>query len=122
MLQGLGTDENALSRVVLLVQNHRRLPEPVRAAGARLDRNVVRAQAVCKLEWLRSWAKGLILLSGAQAGPVGQALLQGDESRASQQALQLAGCSRTASTSSCSAPAAPTTSATWPPPCSWPRA
>jgi DNA polymerase-3 subunit alpha len=37
MLQGLGTDENALSRVLVLVQNRRRLPEPVRAAGARLD-------------------------------------------------------------------------------------
>jgi DNA polymerase-3 subunit alpha len=33
----------------------------------------------------------LILLSGAQAGPVGQALLQGDESRAGEVALQLAG-------------------------------
>jgi DNA polymerase-3 subunit alpha len=35
-------------------------------------------------------SEGLILLSGAQAGPVGQALVQGDESRAAEVALQLA--------------------------------
>src|SRR5690349_7647600 len=40
---------------------------------------------------LQELGGGLILLSGAQAGPIGQALLQGDESRAGEIALQLAG-------------------------------
>jgi DNA polymerase-3 subunit alpha len=45
---------------------------------------------VVKLAWLNELSEGLILLSGAQAGPVGQALVQGDESRAAEVALQLA--------------------------------
>ena len=43
------------------------------------DRLVERA----KLEWLRELGDGLLVLSGAQAGPVGQALVQGDQARAS---------------------------------------
>src|SRR5690606_7893415 len=42
-------------------------------------------------EWLQELNEGLLLLAGAQAGPIGQALLQGDESRAAEIALQLAG-------------------------------
>src|SRR3954471_23433720 len=53
-------------------------------------RNVVRAQAVARLEWLQELGEGLLMLSGAQAGPIGQALLQGDEGRAAEVALQLA--------------------------------
>jgi DNA polymerase-3 subunit alpha len=45
---------------------------------------------VVKLSWLQELSEGLILLSGAQAGPVGQALVQGDASRAAEIALQLA--------------------------------
>jgi DNA polymerase-3 subunit alpha len=50
----------------------------------------VKAQAVVRLEWLKELSEGLILLSGAQAGPVGQALVQGDAARATDLALQLA--------------------------------
>ena len=70
--------------MVLLVQNQQGYLQPVRTAGARLD-----AQRACKAQArlqagmaAASSAKGLIALSGAQAGPVGQALLQGDAQRA----------------------------------------
>jgi DNA polymerase-3 subunit alpha len=52
--------------------------------------NMVKNNAVIKLAWLQELSEGLILLSGAQAGPVGQALMQGDTSRAAEIALQLA--------------------------------
>ncbi|MDB5911754.1 MAG: dnaE1, partial [Ramlibacter sp.] len=91
MLQGAGPDPAAISRVVLLVQNHRGYLNLCELLARGWIRNVVKASAVCKLEWLQELGEGLLLLSGAQAGPVGQALLQGDESRASEVALQLAG-------------------------------
>jgi len=91
MLQGLGADANVLSRVLLLVQSHRGYLNLCEILARAWTSNVVRAQAVARLEWLQELGEGLLLLSGAQAGPVGQALLQGDESRASELALQLAG-------------------------------
>src|SRR4051812_26577421 len=90
MLQGVGTDPAVVSRVVLLVQNHKGYLNLCELLARAWTRNVVRAQAVCKLEWLQELNEGLLLLAGAQAGPVGQALLQGDSSRASEAALQLA--------------------------------
>ncbi|HEX7889480.1 MAG TPA: DNA polymerase III subunit alpha, partial [Ramlibacter sp.] len=90
MLQGLGTDPAGLSRVILLVQNHRGYLNLCEILARAWTANVVRAQGVAKLEWLQELGEGLILLSGAQAGPVGQALVQGDEGRASEIALQLA--------------------------------
>jgi DNA polymerase-3 subunit alpha len=90
MLQGLAADPNAVSRVVLLVQNHQGYLNLCELLARAWTRNVVRAQGACKLEWLQELGQGLIVLAGAQAGPVGQALLQGDESRASEVALQLA--------------------------------
>ena len=42
-------------------------------------------------EWLEELNAGLLLLSGAQAGPVGQALIQGDTQRATDVALKLVG-------------------------------
>lgn len=91
MLQGAGPDAAVLSRVVLLVQNHRGYLNLCEILARAWTRNVVRAQGVTRLEWLQELGEGLIVLSGAQAGPVGQALLQGDEGRASEVALQLAG-------------------------------
>ncbi|MEJ8835719.1 DNA polymerase III subunit alpha [Ramlibacter sp. AN1133] len=90
MLQGLGTDANAITRVIVLVQNHQGYLNLCELLARAWTINVVRAQAVARLEWLQELNEGLILLSGAQAGPIGQALLQGDESRASELALQLA--------------------------------
>ena len=46
--------------------------------------------ALVQREWLEELNAGLLLISGAQAGPVGQALLQGDTERAADLALQLA--------------------------------
>ncbi|KQT10365.1 DNA polymerase III subunit alpha [Ramlibacter sp. Leaf400] len=89
-VQGLGTDANALSRLLVLVQNRTGYLNLCELLARAWTRNVVRAQGVCKLEWLRELGEGLIVLSGAQAGPVGQALVQGDASRASQVALELA--------------------------------
>ncbi|MBA4263232.1 MAG: DNA polymerase III subunit alpha, partial [Comamonadaceae bacterium] len=50
-----------------------------------------RSGALVQLDWLQELSGGLLLLSGAQAGPVGQALVQGDTQRAAGVALQLAG-------------------------------
>ncbi|GAB3645855.1 DNA polymerase III subunit alpha [Ramlibacter alkalitolerans] len=91
MLQGLGPDAQAVSRAIVLVQNHQGYLNLCEILARAWTVNVVRAQAVAKLEWLQELNAGLILLSGAQAGAIGQALLQGDESRAGELALQLAG-------------------------------
>ena len=49
-----------------------------------------KAQPAVQWAWLQELNAGLMMLSGAQAGPVGRALLAGDERRASQLALQFA--------------------------------
>ncbi|RYX89699.1 MAG: DNA polymerase III subunit alpha [Comamonadaceae bacterium] len=90
MLEGLGKDAGALSRVALLVQSRQGYLNLCELLARGWTKNVVKAVAVCKLEWLKELGDGLIVLSGAQAGPVGQALVQGDGQRASDVALQLA--------------------------------
>src|SRR5215218_6159145 len=90
LVQGLGKDPAALSRMLVLVQNHQGYLNLCELLARAWTRNVVKAQGVCKLEWLREFGGGLIALSGAQAGPIGQALLQGDAQRASEAALELA--------------------------------
>ncbi len=89
-LEGLGMDPGALSRVLLLVQNRQGYLNLSELLARAWTQNVVKNQAVVKLAWLTELGEGLILLSGAQAGPVGQALVQGDSARASALALQLA--------------------------------
>ncbi|MGI9132888.1 MAG: DNA polymerase III subunit alpha, partial [Rhodoferax sp.] len=91
VLEGLGADATVLSRIVLLVQDHQGYLNLSELIARAYTRNVVKAQAVVKLQWLRELNAGLIALSGAQAGPVGQALVQGDAARAHDLALQLAG-------------------------------
>jgi DNA polymerase III subunit alpha len=90
LLQGLAKDAAALSRMVVLVQDRQGYLNLCELLARAWTRNVVKAQGVCKLEWLRELGQGLIVLSGAQAGPVGQALVQGDEQRAGEMALALA--------------------------------
>jgi len=99
MLQGLsddtpgampGSHQPTLPRVILLVQDHQgylNLSELLARAWTRSDG---RAGAVVQRAWLQELQGGLLMLSGAQAGPVGQALVQGDPERAGQLALQLA--------------------------------
>ncbi len=90
LLEGLGGDPTQLSRVILLVQSKQGYLNLCELVARGWTRNVVKAQAVVRLEWLQELAEGLILLSGAQAGPVGQALVQGDEAKAADLALKLA--------------------------------
>ncbi len=89
MLEGLGADATATSRIVLLVQNKQGYLNISELIARAYTQNVVKAQAVVKLEWLKELNEGLICLAGAQAGPVGQALVQGDTARAHEAALQL---------------------------------
>jgi DNA polymerase III subunit alpha len=91
VVQGFGKDASHLARMVLLVQSRQGYLNLCELLARAWTQNVVKAQGVCKAAWLQELGEGLILLAGAQAGPVGQALLQGDESRAGEVALQLAG-------------------------------
>ena len=90
VMEGLGKDPGVLSRMILLVQGSQGYLNLSELLARAWTRNVVKAQAVVRLEWLKELSEGLILLSGAQAGPVGQALVQGDAARATDLALQLA--------------------------------
>jgi DNA polymerase-3 subunit alpha len=92
-LEGLGAEIGALTRIVLLVQNTEGYLHLSELLARAWTQNVGRgqAQAVCKLAWIEELQGGLIALSGAQAGPLGAALLQGHEERAAEIALQLAG-------------------------------
>jgi DNA polymerase-3 subunit alpha len=72
LVQGLAKDPAAFSRLLLLVQHHRGYLNLCELLARAWTRNVVKAQAVCKLEWLQELGEGLIVLAGAQAGPVGQ--------------------------------------------------
>jgi DNA polymerase-3 subunit alpha len=79
------------ARLLLLVQNHRgylNLSELITRAWTR---GVVAGQAIISLEWLKELSEGLIALSGAQRGALGQALVQGDDGRAMDCALFFAG-------------------------------
>ena len=89
-LEGLGVDPHALSRVMVLVQSSQGYLNLSELLARAWTQNMVKNNAVIKLVWLQELSQGLILLSGAQAGPVGQALMQGDTSRAAEIALQLA--------------------------------
>jgi DNA polymerase-3 subunit alpha len=89
-VQGLAKDTVAPSRILVLVHNRQGYLNLCELLARAWTQNVVKAQGVCKLEWLRELGEGLIALSGAQGGPVGQALVQGDEQRASEMALALA--------------------------------
>jgi DNA polymerase-3 subunit alpha len=89
-LEGLGADPLALSRVMVLVQSSQGYLNLSELLARAWTQNMVKTNAVIKLAWLQELSEGLILLSGAQAGPVGQALVQGDTSRAAEIALQLA--------------------------------
>ena len=90
-LEGLGLDETNLSRMVLLVQNQQGYLNLSELLARAWTQNAGKAQASVKWAWLAELNEGLIALSGAQAGPVGQALIQGDEKRALDAALQLGG-------------------------------
>ncbi len=88
-LEGLGGDPTATTKVSLLVQSHQGYLNLCELLARGWTQGVVKALAVIRLAWLKELSEGLILLSGAQAGPVGQALVQGDRDKAADVALQL---------------------------------
>ena len=89
-LAGLGADEEAIGRVLLLVQNQQGYLNLSELLTRAWTRGVVKTQAVAHWSWLRELSEGLILLSGAQAGPVGQALAQDNAALAGDLALRMA--------------------------------
>lgn len=83
--------EKAPSRVVALVcsrQGYLNLCELLSRAWLQGGQ---RAQASLQWAWLGELGEGLIVLSGAEYGPVGQALIAGDKARAQTLATRLAG-------------------------------
>ena len=90
-VDGLGKEGGALTRIVLLVQNTEGYLHLSELLARAWTQNVGRgqAQAAVKLAWLEELQGGLICLSGAQAGPLGAPLLQGNGERAAELALQL---------------------------------
>jgi len=81
--------EKAASRLVLLVQSKQgylNLCELISRAWLRHEQ---RAQACVRWEWLDELNEGLIALSGAEMGAVGQALIAGDAPRAEAAAHRL---------------------------------
>ena len=87
-LEPEGSDKNP-SRILLLVQNSQGYLNISELLSRAWIQNVVRNQACLKWEWLQELGEGLICLSGAQHGGLGQALLMGDKARAKDWAARL---------------------------------
>ncbi len=93
-VQGLGSDDASISRLLLLVQNQQGYLHLCELLSRAWTENLVTNQAVMRWEWLAEKAAGLIALSGAQsgssAGALAQSLVQGDLHRAESIAIRLA--------------------------------
>ncbi len=74
--------EKAISRLVLLVQNRAGYLNLCALLSRGWLENAASGHAVIEWSWLRECAEGLIVLSGADAGALGRALLAGDDARA----------------------------------------
>ncbi len=85
-----GEDGAPASRIIVLVQSKVGYHNLSELLARGWTRGVVRDQAQHKWEWLQELGEGLIVLAGAQAGPVGQALTRGDEAKAAAMAQRLA--------------------------------
>ena len=85
-----GSDKQA-SRLLLLVQNRQGYLNLCELLARGWVKNVQKAQAWIKWDWLHELGDGLIALSGADFGAVGLALLAGDAPRARLAALRLSG-------------------------------
>jgi len=78
------------TRVLLLVQSYQGYLNLCELLSRAWIQNVQRNQACLKLVWMEELNEGLICLSGAQFGAIGQALMQGDLPRAREWAERLA--------------------------------
>ena len=88
-LEPLGSERQP-SRLLVLVQNHAGYLNLCELLSRAWLGNVQRAQAWVQWAWLQELGEGLIVLSGAEQGAVGQALVAGDAARAAQIAQRLA--------------------------------
>ncbi len=79
-----------VSRLLVLAQDASGYLALCRMLARAWTTNVHRAQAWVKWAWLPEFAPGLIALSGADSGAIGQALIHGDEERAASLARHLA--------------------------------
>ncbi|MEN9384352.1 MAG: polymerase subunit alpha [Pseudomonadota bacterium] len=86
---GASVTQHSLPRMLLLVQSHQGYLNLCELLARAWTQNVQRDQAALRWEWLQELNGGLLLLSGAHWGPVGQALLAGDDTKAAEWALAL---------------------------------
>ncbi len=84
------TGEKQASRLLLLVQSSAGYLNLCEILSKAWIENEQRGQAWVKWEWLAEHGEGLIVLSGADLGAIGQALLTGDKARAAAAARRLA--------------------------------
>jgi DNA polymerase III subunit alpha len=75
-------NDRAPTRLLLLAQDMRGYLTLCRLLAWAWTKNVHRAQAWVKWSWLEELGEGLIVLSGAEGGVIGQALVSGDMQRA----------------------------------------
>src|SRR6478609_8882548 len=87
-LEPEGSDKQP-SRLLLLVQSKQGYLNLCELLSRAWIQNVLRNQACVKMDWLAELGEGLICLSGAQFGGLGQALLSGDKPRARDWAARL---------------------------------
>ncbi|AGX88567.1 DNA polymerase III subunit alpha [Candidatus Symbiobacter mobilis] len=85
-----GPGKEDLSRLLLLAQNRQGYLHLAELLTQAWTASASRTQAAVDIHALRRWNAGLIALSGAQHGPLGVALLAGDEPRAEHIAAEYA--------------------------------
>ncbi len=84
-----GSDRQG-SRLLVLVQNHQGYLNLCELLARAWSGNTQRSHAFVKWQWFETHGEGLLVLSGADGGPVGQALLARDLERAEALAQRLA--------------------------------
>ncbi len=85
-----GSGDKSPSRLLVLVQDHGGYLNLCELLARAWTRNAQRTQAWVKWDWLEALGGGLIVLSGADLGTFGAALLAGDRARAGAVAQWLA--------------------------------
>lgn len=88
VVAALTSDVEKTSRIILLVQNQKGYLNLSELLTRAWTQSANKAQAQCQWDWLQELNEGLIVLSGAQAGPIGQVLLQNNPQEADAIALK----------------------------------